>query len=101
MLRAIGILIAALLLDGDGGGGNDDAEAGALAKLSDLMDKRIDAAFERWLEKGKGGDGDPPKPTDDPPKPPADGDPPKPPADQPAKAPGIFELLFGTAKAGK
>ena len=101
MLRTIGILIAALLLDGDGG--NDDAEAGALAKLSDLMDKRIDAAFERWLEKGKGGDGDPPKPPadGDPPKPPADGDPPKPPADQPAKAPGIFELLFGTAGSRK
>lgn len=97
MLRTIGILIAALLLDGDGG--NDDAEAGALAKLSELMDKRIDAAFERWLERKPGGDGDPPKPADDPPKPPADGDPPKPP--EPAKAPGIFELLFGTAKAGK
>jgi hypothetical protein len=100
MLRLIGILIAALLLDGDGG--SDDGEAGALAKLSELMDKRIDAAFERWLEKGKtgSGDGDPPKPADgDPPKPAGDGEPPKPP--EPAKAPGFFELLFGTAKAGK
>jgi hypothetical protein len=93
MLRGIGILIAALLLDGDGGGGNDD-EAGALKKLGDLMDTRIDAAFERWLERKPGGDppaADPPKPAaGDPPS-----DPPKP-AAEPIKAPGFFELLFGS-----
>lgn len=98
LIQAIGAIVAALLLEGDGGGGDGgNDEEHAIARLSKLFDERIDAAFDRWLEKKDKPTDPTPTPTptpagDTPPTPPA-GDPPKP-ADEPKRSP-LLDLVFG------
>lgn len=94
MFRTIALLLGAMLLEGEGGDDDEKAWTERVApRLGKLIDERIDAAFDRWLEKGKpAGEGDPPTP----PKvePPAGGNPP-PPEPTPSKAPSLMELVFG------
>lgn len=64
ILQVIAWLLSATALDAEGGKGGEGGEGGfqpppeeGRKYMSDLIDERIDAAFERWLEKSKEGGG--------------------------------------------
>ena len=93
-LTVMAAIAAAMLLEG--AEGDDAAWDRVKDRFAKLIDERVDAAFDRWLEKGKPS-GDPPKAGDDPPKP-ADPPTPAPVVDPPtpARKAGILEVLgFG------
>lgn len=97
MIQAMIAMVAMLLLDGDAGKGGKGGEGGgfeppgddARKYMSDLIDERINAAFERWLEKTEKEQGEAGKPA---PAPPAgDGNP-------PARKPSFLETVFGLTR---